>query len=45
MFVTEVVDTIKEELEAGAWKVITEGRESGTVGLYPARPSEIRPTA
>jgi hypothetical protein len=25
---------IKEELEAGAWKVITEGRESGTVGLY-----------
>ena len=25
---------IKEELAAGAWKVITEGRESGTVGLY-----------
>ena len=22
------------ELEAGAWKVITEGRESGTVGIY-----------
>ena len=28
---------IKRELEAGAWKVITEGRESGTVGIY--RPS------
>ena len=28
------VKQIKEELEAGAWKVITEGRESGTVGLY-----------
>ena len=28
------VDTIKRELEAGAWKVITEGRESGTVGIY-----------
>jgi len=28
------VKEIKEELEAGAWKVVTEGRESGTVGLY-----------
>ncbi len=28
------VDSIKRELEAGAWKVITEGRESGTVGIY-----------
>lgn len=28
------VKQIKEELHAGAWKVITEGRESGTVGLY-----------
>jgi phosphosulfolactate synthase len=28
------VESIKRELEAGAWKVITEGRESGTVGLY-----------
>lgn len=28
------VKQIKGELEAGAWKVITEGRESGTVGLY-----------
>ena len=25
---------IKEELEAGAWKVITEGREGGTAGIY-----------
>ena len=31
------VDLIGRELEAGAWKVITEGRESGTVGIY--RPS------
>jgi phosphosulfolactate synthase len=28
------VEWIKEELEAGAWKVITEGRESGTAGIY-----------
>ena len=28
------VDAIKRELDAGAWKVITEGRESGTVGVY-----------
>ena len=28
------VDSIKRELEAGAWKVVTEGRESGTVGIY-----------
>jgi phosphosulfolactate synthase len=31
------VQWITEELEAGAWKVITEGRESGTAGVY--RPS------
>jgi phosphosulfolactate synthase len=28
------VNQIKSELGAGAWKVVTEGRESGTVGLY-----------
>jgi phosphosulfolactate synthase len=28
------VAEIKDELRAGAWKVVTEGRESGTVGLY-----------
>ena len=28
------VDQIKSELSAGAWKVIVEGRESGTVGIY-----------
>src|SRR5947207_8693155 len=28
------VEWIKEELEAGAWKVITEGREGGTAGIY-----------
>ncbi len=28
------IDSIQRELEAGAWKVITEGRESGTVGIY-----------
>jgi phosphosulfolactate synthase len=31
------VEWIREDLEAGAWKVITEGRESGTAGIY--RPS------
>jgi phosphosulfolactate synthase len=31
------VEWIKEELTAGAWKVITEGREGGTAGIY--RPS------
>jgi len=31
------VEWIKEELEAGAWKVITEARESGTAGIF--RPS------
>jgi phosphosulfolactate synthase len=25
---------LKEELEAGAWKVITEGREGGTAGIF-----------
>lgn len=28
------VESIQKELEAGAWKVIAEGRESGTAGLY-----------
>ena len=28
------VQWIKEELEAGAWKVITEGREGGTSGIF-----------
>ncbi len=28
------VDQIKSELAAGSWKVIVEGRESGTVGIY-----------
>jgi len=28
------VEWIKEELEVGAWKVITEGREGGTAGIY-----------
>ena len=28
------VELIGREIDAGAWKVITEGRESGTVGIY-----------
>ena len=28
------VEWIKEEIEAGAWKVITEGREGGTAGIF-----------
>jgi phosphosulfolactate synthase len=28
------VNSMKSELEAGAWKVIAEARESGTVGIY-----------
>ena len=28
------VEWMREELEAGAWKVITEGREGGTAGIY-----------
>ena len=35
------VEQIKRELAAGAWKVVTEGRESGTVGLYRST-GEIR---
>jgi phosphosulfolactate synthase len=35
------VDIIRRELDAGAWKVIAEGRESGTAGLY-RRDGEIR---
>jgi phosphosulfolactate synthase len=30
------VQWIKEELEAGSWKVITEGREGGTSGIFRA---------
>ncbi len=30
------VDQIQRELEAGAWKVIAEARESGTAGIYRA---------
>lgn len=30
------VGCVRQELEAGAWKVILEGRESGTVGIYDA---------
>jgi phosphosulfolactate synthase len=30
----EWVCWIKEELDAGAWKVITEGREGGTAGIF-----------
>jgi phosphosulfolactate synthase len=28
------VEMIERELDAGAWKVVTEGRESGSVGIY-----------
>ena len=35
------VEWMKEELEAGAWKVITEGREEGTAGIY-RRDGEMR---
>lgn len=31
---SEWVRYMKEELEAGAWKVIAEARESGTIGIY-----------
>ncbi len=37
------VEWIKEELEAGAWKVITEGREGGTAGHLPRRPARCAP--
>ncbi len=30
------VQWLREELEAGAWKVITEGREGGTAGIFRA---------
>ncbi len=29
-----LLEQIGEELEAGAWKVIAEGREAGTAGIY-----------
>ena len=32
----QLVEWIREELEAGAWKVITEARESGTAGIFRA---------
>ena len=32
---------MQEELDAGAWKVVAEGRESGTAGLYRGS-SELR---
>ncbi len=35
------VDWMREELEAGAWKVITEGREGGNAGIY-RRDGEMR---
>lgn len=35
------VEAIRGELDAGAWKVVAEGRESGTAGLYRAN-AEIR---
>jgi phosphosulfolactate synthase len=35
------VEWMREELAAGAWKVITEGRESGTSGIY-RRDGEMR---
>lgn len=35
------VEYIKNDLKAGAWKVVLEGRESGTAGLYRAN-GEIR---
>jgi phosphosulfolactate synthase len=31
------IGLIRQEMDAGAWKVILEGRESGTVGIYDAR--------
>jgi phosphosulfolactate synthase len=35
------VEQMREELEAGAWKVIAEGREAGTAGIF--RPTgEVR---
>lgn len=34
-------ERIQEELHAGAWKVITEARESGTVGIY-TKEKEVR---
>jgi phosphosulfolactate synthase len=35
------VEQMREELDAGAWKVIAEGRESGTAGIF--RPTgEVR---
>ena len=35
------VEWIREELDAGSWKVITEGREGGTAGIY-RRDGEMR---
>ncbi len=38
----EWVSNMKTELEAGAWKVIGEARESGTIGLYQSDGSANR---
>jgi phosphosulfolactate synthase len=35
------VEQIRRDLEAGAWKVIAEARESGTAGIYRAT-GEVR---
>jgi phosphosulfolactate synthase len=35
------VEQIERDLEAGAWKVIAEARESGTAGIYRAN-GEVR---
>src|ERR671919_733264 len=35
------LEWMREDLEAGAWKVITEGREEGTAGIY-RRDGEMR---
>jgi phosphosulfolactate synthase len=35
------IENIKDELDAGAWKIIAEGRESGTAGIYRAT-GEVR---
>ncbi len=37
----EWVSSLRDELEAGAWKVITEAREGGTAGIFSAE-GEVR---
>ena len=36
-------DEVKRDLDAGAWLVVTEGRESGTVGTFDAQGGVIEP--